>query len=129
MNRRKIALRALKNLCAFIGAIALFSYFYNFTVDLRHWYVTLASALACALLWFGFCIIELHAGGVAHLSRSLARAASGWLAALRVRQLTLDFPQAAEPPREMPAVSGASEPPRPAPTLPFLRPPDPHPPA
>jgi hypothetical protein len=34
----KIALRSLKNLCAFIGAVALFSYFYNFFVDLRHWH-------------------------------------------------------------------------------------------
>ena len=59
MNR-KIALRSLKNLCAFIGAIALFSYFYNWTVDLRHWYVTLASAFACSILWLGFYLIEVH---------------------------------------------------------------------
>ncbi len=32
MSRRKIALRSLKNLSTFIGAIALFSYFYNWTV-------------------------------------------------------------------------------------------------
>ena len=65
MNRT-IALRALKNLCAFIGAIALFSYFVNFAVDLRHWYVTLASAIACLILWLGFYVIELR-GSVAHV--------------------------------------------------------------
>ncbi len=47
MNRKN-ALRALKNLCTFIGAIALFSYFANWAVDLRHWYVTLASFLMCS---------------------------------------------------------------------------------
>jgi len=51
MHRRKIALRSLKNLCTFIGAIALFSYFYNWTVDTRHWYVTLASACAFSFFW------------------------------------------------------------------------------
>jgi hypothetical protein len=55
---RKNALRALKNLCTFIGAIVLFSYFYNWTVDVRHWYVTLASAFMCSVLWLGFC--QLH---------------------------------------------------------------------
>jgi hypothetical protein len=57
---RKNALRALKNLCTFIGAIVLFSYFYNWTVDARHWYVTLASAFMCSVLWLGFYMIEVH---------------------------------------------------------------------
>ncbi len=44
----KSALHALKNLCTFVGAIVLFSYFANWAVDLRHWYVTLASAVMCS---------------------------------------------------------------------------------
>jgi len=61
MNR-KIALRALRNLCTFVGAIALISYFGNFAVDLRHWYVTLASAFVCSVLWFGFYLMEQRGG-------------------------------------------------------------------
>jgi hypothetical protein len=68
---RKIALHALKNLCTFIGAIALFSYFYNWTVDLRHWYVTLASAVMCSILWLGFYVIEVR-GGVTHVLSQIA---------------------------------------------------------
>ena len=71
MNR-KIALRSLKNLCAFVGAIVLFSYFANFAVDLRHWYVTLASAFVCAILWLGFYVIELR-GGVTQVALGLSR--------------------------------------------------------
>ena len=63
---RKLALCALKNLCTLIGASALFSYFFNWAVDVRHWYVTLASAIVCAILWFGFYVIERH-GGVAQV--------------------------------------------------------------
>jgi len=101
MHRRKIALRSLKNLCTFIGAIALFSYFYNWTVDTRHWYVTLASAFACSLLWLGFYTIELHGGGVAHFSLRLARVALGWLSAhVWTKQLKLPFPGAPEPKEE-----------------------------
>src|SRR5260370_25011842 len=81
MHRRKIALRSLKNLCSFIGAIALFSYFYNWTVDTRHWYVTLASACACSLLWLGFYIIEVHGGGVTPFSLSFAQAVLSLLSA------------------------------------------------
>ncbi len=124
MQRRKIAFRSLRNLCTFIGAVALFSYFYNWTVDTRHWYVTLASALACSLLWLSFYMVELYGGGVAHLSRNLSRAASGWLSAhLWTKQLKLPFPDAPElreEPREgIPAASSASGSP-PTPTLPFL---------
>src|SRR6266404_7426066 len=68
---RKIALRSLKNLCTFIGAIALFSYFANFAVDLRHWYFTLASAFVCSILWLGFYVIELR-GGVMQVVFSLS---------------------------------------------------------
>ena len=133
MHRRKIALRSLKNLCTFIGAIALFSYFYNWTVDTRHWYVTLASACACSLLWLGFYIIEVHGGGVTHFSLSLARAVSAWLSAhVWTKQLKLPFPDArelsdeprAEPREGIPAVTTANELPSPAPTLPWLSRPD-----
>ena len=125
MHRRKIALRSLKNLCTFVGAIALFSYFYNWTVDTRHWYVTLASAVACSLLWLGFYKVELYGGGVSNLSLRLARAAQGWLSAhLWTKQLKLPFPEAPEfkeePKEGIPAVSTANELPPPAPTLPFL---------
>jgi hypothetical protein len=129
MHRRKIALRALKNLCTFIGAIALFSYFYNWTLDTRHWYITLASALACSLLWLGFYKVELYGGGVTNLSLRAARVAQGWLSAhLWTKQLKLPFPNAPspeatelkeEPKEEIPAVSPPSGSP-PAPTLPFL---------
>lgn len=129
MHRRKIALRSLKNLCTFIGAVALFSYFYNWTVDTRHWYVTLASALACSLLWLGLYMLELYGGGVTNLLHRLARAAQGWFSAhLWTKQLKLPFPEAPEPrevpkeePKErIPAVTAASELPQPAPTLPWL---------
>ncbi len=129
MHRRKIALRSLKNLCTFIGAIALFSYFYNWSVDTRHWYVTLASAFACSLLWLSFYMMEVHGGGVTHVSLRLARAASAWLSAhLWTKQLKLPFPDAPElkeGPKEEPkegisAVAAANESPSPAPTLPWL---------
>jgi hypothetical protein len=68
---RKNALRALKNLCAFVGAIVLFSYFYNWAVDLRHWYVTLASAVMCSILWLGFYVIEVR-GGVTQVISGLS---------------------------------------------------------
>src|SRR5258708_34415836 len=71
MSRRN-ALRALTNLCTFFGAITLFSYFANFAVDLRHWYVTLASAVMCSILWLGFYVIEMR-GGVMHLASELSR--------------------------------------------------------
>ena len=60
MIQRRIALRSLRHLCTFIGAIALFSYFVNLAVDLRHWFMTLASALVCAILWVIFCMLEVH---------------------------------------------------------------------
>ncbi len=71
MNRKN-ALRALKNLCTFFGAIALFSYFSNWAVDLRHWYVTLASAVICSILWLGFYVIEVR-GGVTLVLSGLSR--------------------------------------------------------
>ena len=125
MHRRKIALRSLKNLCTFVGAVALFSYFYNWTVDTRHWYVTLASAFACWFLWLGFYMIEVHGGGVTHFSLRLTRLASAWFSAhLWTKQLKLPFPQAPEPEEaareEIPAAAAASELPSPAPTLPWL---------
>src|SRR5437660_12632355 len=68
----KLALRALRNLCAFIGAIALFSYFANFAVDLRHWYLTIASASVCAILWLGFYVIEVR-GGITQVALRCSR--------------------------------------------------------
>src|SRR5882724_528086 len=98
MNR-KIALRALKNLCAFIGAIVLFSYFANFAVDLRHWYVTLASAFVCAILWLGFYVIELH-GGVTQVALELSRL----LKSAELPSSTTELPALpADPPSEVAA--------------------------
>jgi hypothetical protein len=71
MNRKN-ALGALKNLCTFIGAIALFSDFANRAVVLRHWYVTLASFLMCSILWLGFYVIEVR-GGVMQVALRLSR--------------------------------------------------------
>jgi len=70
MNRQ-IALRSLRDLCAFIGAIALFSYFVNWAADLRHWYFTLASAFFCSILWLGFYVIEAR-GGVRQVASEIA---------------------------------------------------------
>lgn len=98
MNR-KIALRSLKNLCTFIGAIALFSYFANFSVDLRHWYFTLASAFACAILWLGFYVIELR-GGVTQGALELSR--------LRTKSAELTLPTAERP--ALPADESVGEP-------------------
>jgi hypothetical protein len=94
---RKIALRSLKNLCTFVGAIALFSYFYNFAFDMRHWYVTLASAFICAILWLGFYVIEMR-GGVTQVASGLSR--------LRTKSAELPSP-IAEPalPADPPAAS------------------------
>ena len=64
MNRRRIALRSFRDLCAFVGLIVLVSYFYNWTVDIRHWYVTLASAFVCLVLWLGFYVLEAHGDAV-----------------------------------------------------------------
>jgi hypothetical protein len=71
MNRKN-ALRALKNLCTFIGAIALFSYFATWAIDVRHWYVTLASAVMCSILWLGFYVIEVR-GGFTQVISGLSR--------------------------------------------------------
>lgn len=72
MTRWKIALLSLKNLCAFVGAVGMFSFFYNWTVDLRHWYITLASALACSILWFGFYFVEVHKEAVNSVRQAVA---------------------------------------------------------
>lgn len=99
---RKIGLRSLKNLCAFIGAVALFSYFYNFFVDLRHWhwYVTLTSAFVCLILWLGFYMVEVHKEAVTHFALTLTRVASGWVSHLRTKPAELPNPQTAMEPGE-----------------------------
>jgi len=115
---RQIALRSLKDLCAFIGGIALFSYFFNWAADLRHWYFTLASALFCFILWLGFYVIETR-GGVRQV---LSEVASG-LSRLRARpELPSSSPETAEPVSAdplAPAAEPAATKPNP---LPWLRP-------
>ena len=64
MNCWRIALRSFRDLCAFVGLIVLVSYFYNWTADIRHWYVTLASAFVCSVLWLGFYLLEAHGDAV-----------------------------------------------------------------
>ena len=100
MTRRKIALRSLKDLCAFVGAVGLFSFFYNWTVDTRHWYLTLASAFVCSILWLGFYFAEVHKEVVKRVSVSLERAVSGWLSRLRTTEPEL--PVAAAPDEQPP---------------------------
>ena len=73
MSRRKIALRSFRDLCTFIGAIVLFSYFYNFSVDTRHWLFTVASAFGCSILWLGFYMFEAHKDTVTEVLLSLKR--------------------------------------------------------
>jgi hypothetical protein len=114
---RKIALRALKNLCTFIGAIALFSYFANWAVDARHWYVTLASAFMCSILWLGFYVMEVR-GGVTQVALGLSR--------LRTKSAEVPSPTTELPPlpADPPAAySHAAEPEMAAPNpLPWLNP-------
>jgi hypothetical protein len=76
-------------LCAFIGAIALFSYFYNWTVDLRHWYMTVASAFVCSILWLIFYVLEVQKRRVTRLSLAVKRVALGWLSDLRTKPAEL----------------------------------------
>ena len=125
MNRTT-ALRSLKNLCTFIGAVALFSYFVNFAVDLRHWYVTLASAIACAILWLGFYVIELR-GGVAHVVAFLLSRirTTNELPSADVQGPDVESAQAAEIP-DLPSDLATDPPVNPAPNppanpLPWLR--------
>ena len=111
---RKIALRSLKNLCTFIGAIALFSYFYNWTVDLRHWYVTVASAFVCSILWLSFYMLEIHKDRVTSLLLAVKRVALKWLSVLRTK------PELPSPTGELPALP--ADPPATTAPLPWLRP-------
>jgi len=60
MIQPRIALHSLKHLCTFIGAIALFSCFFNLVVDTRHWFITLVSAFVCSILWVCLYMLELH---------------------------------------------------------------------
>jgi nuclear transport factor 2 (NTF2) superfamily protein len=85
MNHWRIALRSFRDLCAFVGLIVLVSYFYNWTVDIRHWYVTLASAFVCSGLVLGFYVLEAHRDAVTRVSLTFARVALRWLAPLRTR--------------------------------------------
>src|SRR5437763_14970001 len=94
---RKIALRSLKNLCTFIGAIAVFSYFYNWTVDTRHWYFTLASAIVCSILWLGFCMVGVHKDLLTSLPLVAQQVALERLSALRTTPEFLRSPVPADP--------------------------------
>src|SRR5215472_14638428 len=85
MSRRRIALRSFRDLCAFVGLVALVSYFYNWSVDTRHWYVTVASAFVCSVLWFGFYLLETHRDAVTLASLTIARGVSSWLSRLRAK--------------------------------------------
>ena len=113
---RKLALCASKNLCAFVGATALFSYFFNWAADIRHWYVTLASAIGSAILWFGFYVIELH-GGVAQV---FAQVRSHWQAKA---ELPVQMPSTSEAASVGPHLADAHQEAQPAPKLPWLNPP------
>ena len=100
---RTIALRALKNLCTFIGAIALFSYFANWAVDLRHWYVTLASFLMCSILWLGFYVIEVR-GGITRVASGLSRLRTKSELPSPTTDIAAELPASpADPPSEVPA--------------------------
>ena len=98
-----VAVRSLKNLCAFVGAIALLSYFGNWAVDLRHWYVTVVSALMCGLLWLGFYLIELE-GGVRHVAARVSRV---W-AEMRIRAAELPTDEEAPGLQADPLVAGSA---------------------
>lgn len=82
MTRWKMALHSLKNVCACVGAVGMFSFFYNWTVDIRHWYITLASAFGCSILWFGFYFAEVHKEAI----ESLRQAVAAWFSRLRTKQ-------------------------------------------
>lgn len=82
MPRWKSALRALKNVCAYVGAVGMFSFFYNCTVDVRHWYLPLASAMVCAILWLGFYFVEVHKEAV----NAFRQAVAGWFSRLLTKQ-------------------------------------------
>lgn len=112
---RKLALCALKNLCAFVGATALFSYFFNWAVDIRHWYVTLASAMVCAILWFGFYVIERY-GGVAQV---FSQVRSRWQAKA---ELPVQMPLTSEAASVEPHLADAHQEAQAAPRLPWLNP-------
>jgi hypothetical protein len=83
MIQPRIALLSLKHLCTFIGAIALFSYFFNLTVDTRHWFITLVSAFVCSILWVIFYMFELHKDGVTRVFLTVKQASLEWLSHLR----------------------------------------------
>ena len=97
MNRRRIALRSFRDLCAFVGLMVLVSYFYNWTVDTRHWYVTLASAFVCSVLWLGFYVLEAHRDAVTRVSLTFARVALRWLSRLRTKPAESRLPTTVEP--------------------------------
>ena len=119
---RKNALHALKDLCTFIGAIALFSYFANWTVDLRHWYFTLASAVVCAILWLGFYVIEVR-GGVTHVFSHIALGLSRLRTEAELASCTTEIPTELPVPVDPPAASSQAEPEMPTPNpLPWLNP-------
>ena len=97
MNRWRIGLHSFRDLCAFVGLIGLVSYFYNWTVDTRHWYVTLASAFVCLVLWLGFCMFEAHRDTVTRVSLTLTALVSKWLSRLRAKPAESGPPATIEP--------------------------------
>jgi len=97
MIQPRIALRSLKHLCTFIGTIALFSYFFNLAVDTRHWFITLASAFVCSILWICFYMLEIHKDAVTRVLLTVARASRERLSHLRSQPAGVPPPPRIEP--------------------------------
>jgi len=97
MIQPRIALRSLRHLCTFIGAIALFSYFFNLAVDTRHWFITLASAFVCSILWVFFYMLEVHKDAVTRVLLTIKQASLEWLSHLRSKPAESPSPARIEP--------------------------------
>src|SRR5215475_2314709 len=97
MIQPRIALRSLKHVCTFVGAIALFSYFFNLAVDTRHWFFTLASAFVCSILWVCFYMLEVHKDAATRVLLNVTRASLEWLSRLRSRPAESPSPAKIEP--------------------------------
>ena len=97
MIQPRIAFRSLKHVCTFIGAIALFSYFFNLAVDIRHWFITLASAFVCSILWLSFYMFEVHKDAVTPVLLNLTRVSLEWLSLLRSQPAESPHPAKVEP--------------------------------
>ena len=97
MIQPKIALRSLKHLCTFIGAIALFSYFFNLAVDTRHWFITLVSAFVCVILGLIFYMLEVLKDSVTRVLLPPIQASLEWLPRFRSKPAESTSPAKIEP--------------------------------